>query len=351
MSGTDHGLAQAVHCSSIGIGSHGATGSGASVSSISRRRHSNWRSSSAVWLSVPVNSNAIDSSVSWIGPAQVLALRGLEVVVRRIADVLEGADVALAVLRALDAALVGLGARDDALVDREALAEDAVRERRAAVVRDRVELRVAAAVPAVLDRVVRRRRLVEEARRVRRQHDLERDRPARRRMPPPSRLPPSESMYQSQLPPSRLPPMIVFRAMTARFGCGGTSGTKSDSTTPTPPPIGAELRQMVLLSRRTSPSASWKRPPPPTAALLPGDRRVLDLRVAVGHAEEAAAASAFLGVAVLGEARGCARRCRGCSERLMKKSASGRFATPPPSCALFRWMVESWTVKSPLDEL
>ena len=63
--------------------------------------------------------------------------------------------------------------------------------------------------------------------------------------------------------------MTLLRAMSARFGCGGTSGTKSDSTTPMAPPIGAEFRQNVLLSSRTSPSASWKRPPPPMAALLP----------------------------------------------------------------------------------
>ena len=118
----------------------------ASVSSISRSRHSNWRSSTDVLSSLPVNVNAVVSSRVLERPAQVLALRRLVVGVRRVADVLERADVALAVLRALDAALVGLRTRRDALVDREALAKHAVRERRAAVVGDRVELRVAAAV-------------------------------------------------------------------------------------------------------------------------------------------------------------------------------------------------------------
>jgi hypothetical protein len=86
---------------------------------------------------------------------------------------------------------------------------------------------------------------------------------------PVSRFPPSDLTYQSQLPPLRLPPTIEFFSTTAAFVFGGTSWTKSDSMTPMPPPTGAELRQIVTRWRRSSPSASWKRPPPATAALLP----------------------------------------------------------------------------------
>ena len=86
---------------------------------------------------------------------------------------------------------------------------------------------------------------------------------------PVSRLPPSERTYQSQLPPWRLPPTIEFFTITAEFAAGGMGGTKSDSTTPTAPPAGAELRQMVMCTSRSSPSASWKRPPPAVPALFP----------------------------------------------------------------------------------
>ena len=53
---------------------------------------------------------------------------------------------------------------------------------------------------------------------------------------PPEMLPPSEVTYQSQLPPERLPPTIVLRRITDSFAFGGTSGAKSDSTMPMPPP-------------------------------------------------------------------------------------------------------------------
>src|ERR671914_215036 len=86
--------------------------------------------------------------------------------------------------------------------------------------------------------------------------------------PPPSMLPPSDVTNQSQLPPRVLPATIVLRRIKALFALGGISGEKSDSTTPMPPPRGAELRQIVLLFSRNSPSASWKTPPPPTAAVL-----------------------------------------------------------------------------------
>src|ERR687895_2483671 len=87
--------------------------------------------------------------------------------------------------------------------------------------------------------------------------------------PPGSLFPPSEVTNQSQLPPLRLPPTIELRTITATFALGGTSGEKSDSTTPMPPPRGAEFRQTVRLTSFSSPSASWKRPPPPVAAVLP----------------------------------------------------------------------------------
>src|SRR5688572_11675613 len=75
-------------------------------------------------------------------------------------------------------------------------------------------------------------------------------------------------MYQSQLPPLVLPPMIELRTTTDWFAFGGTSAEKSDSTTLTPPPICAELRQTVMFESLSSPSASWKRPPPLIAAVL-----------------------------------------------------------------------------------
>jgi hypothetical protein len=68
-SGTDHGLEQPFHISSGSGGSHGATGSGSSVSSISRNRHSKLSSPGRVRLSVPRNRNAIVSSPSWNGPS------------------------------------------------------------------------------------------------------------------------------------------------------------------------------------------------------------------------------------------------------------------------------------------
>src|SRR5687767_6973887 len=85
---------------------------------------------------------------------------------------------------------------------------------------------------------------------------------------PPETLPPSEVTYQSQEPPARLPPTIELRKTTDWFALGGTSGAKSDSTTPMPPPLGAELRQMVTLESFNNPSASWNMPPPTMAAVL-----------------------------------------------------------------------------------
>ena len=97
-----------------------AIGSGASVSSSSTRRHSNWSSSVAVRLSLPVNVKAIGLERVLDRPGQVLGV-GIDVVDRRRrADELVGAGVALAVLRARDAALVGGGARAHALVDGQA---------------------------------------------------------------------------------------------------------------------------------------------------------------------------------------------------------------------------------------
>src|SRR5688572_20739687 len=84
-----------------------------------------------------------------------------------------------------------------------------------------------------------------------------------------SMLPPSELTYQSHVPPWRLPPMMLFNRIIDLFDCGGISGTKSDSRTPMPPPTGEELRQTVTWTSFSSPSASWKRPPPPRAAVLP----------------------------------------------------------------------------------
>ena len=85
-------------------------------------------------------------------------------------------------------------------------------------------------------------------------------------MVPPSMLPPSEVTWASQSPPW-LPAMIVLRACSG-FGCGGMLGTKSDSTTERPPPVGAELRQIVTLAILKAASASWNIPPPETLALL-----------------------------------------------------------------------------------
>ncbi len=68
ISGTDQGLEQPYQMNSGSIGSHGGVGSGASVSSFSIRRHSNWSSSSGVRLSAPVNRKATVSIESWIGP-------------------------------------------------------------------------------------------------------------------------------------------------------------------------------------------------------------------------------------------------------------------------------------------
>ena len=86
---------------------------------------------------------------------------------------------------------------------------------------------------------------------------------------PPLTLPPSEVTYQSQSPPARLPPTIVLRRMTDSLALGGTSGAKSDSTTPMPPPTRAELFQIVTFENFRSPSASWNTPPPLIAELLP----------------------------------------------------------------------------------
>jgi hypothetical protein len=68
-SGTDQGLEQPFHISSGGTGSQGATTSGSSTRSISRKRHSKLSSSGAVTLSVPRNLKAIVSSPSWNGPS------------------------------------------------------------------------------------------------------------------------------------------------------------------------------------------------------------------------------------------------------------------------------------------
>src|SRR5688572_7998613 len=66
-SGTDHGLEQPFHWSSGGTGSHGATTSGSSTRSTSMKRHWKFSSFGAVRLSVPLNSNAIVSMLSWDG--------------------------------------------------------------------------------------------------------------------------------------------------------------------------------------------------------------------------------------------------------------------------------------------
>src|ERR671919_1184561 len=82
-----------------------------------------------------------------------------------------------------------------------------------------------------------------------------------------ARLPPSDFTYQSQLPPSRLPATMVFFSVSG-FGCGGMLGTKSVSTVESPPPYGAELRQIVTLTILKEASASWYMPPPRTFARL-----------------------------------------------------------------------------------
>ena len=84
---------------------------------------------------------------------------------------------------------------------------------------------------------------------------------------PLSRLPPSDVSIASQLPPWRLPATIVLRRVSG-FGWGGMLGTKSDSTVEMPPPNGAELRQIVVLTIRKEASASWNMPPPRTFAVL-----------------------------------------------------------------------------------
>ena len=226
-------------------------------------------------------------------PAHVLAVRRLGVVVRRVADVLERARVAPAVLRALAAALVRLGARHDAVVDGEALAEYAVRERRAAVVGDRVELRVAPAVAAVLDRLVARRRLVQEARGVRRQHDLERDlrlladaagvEVAALGVDVPVAAAALERAADDRV--ARDDRAVRLRGdLRHEVGLDDADGAADGRRVP---PDGVALEPDVAVGVVEEAAAADCR-------LVAGDRRVLDLRVAVGHAEEAAAASAFL---------------------------------------------------------
>ena len=208
MSGTCHGLEQPTHCCSGGIGSHGAIGSGASVeleleqAALELERPCRRRS----WLSVPVNVKAIVSRVSWIGPVRYSVSGGTSSSGGGGPDELEGAGVALAVLRPRDAALVGLGAGADAGVDGEAPAAEARgsasgrrcrRSRRARTSADAV-------APALDARVAvagRRDRKQRGDRRDRRTVARIRPGSASWTLPPVSRLPPSEVTYQSQLPP------------------------------------------------------------------------------------------------------------------------------------------------------
>ena len=164
------------------------------------------------------------------------------------------------------------------------------------------------------------------------------------------RLPPSEVTYQSQLPPRMLSATIVFRRMTEPFGFGGTSGAKSDSTTPMPPPTGAELRVIVRLTRCSSPSASWKRPPPRTAAKFP----VMVLF------SSSASPSALLQKPPPSPPSSCCWASSKPGKRAvfarivdwrMIRSASGAFAKPPPFVAVFFSMCVSMTRNGSLDEL
>ena len=167
---------------------------------------------------------------------------------------------------------------------------------------------------------------------------------------PPETLPPSDVTYQSQLPPARLPPTTELRSTTDSFAFGGTSGAKSDSTMPMPPPASALLLQIVTFDSFSRPSASWNMPPPLMAALL----------LAIVVFSISASPSALLqkpppsppsrrrppsSIPGIRATFPISDDCR------MIRSASGAFAKPPPSRAVLRSIVESMTRNSSLDEL
>ena len=173
---------------------------------------------------------------------------------------------------------------------------------------------------------------------------------ARKQVFPVSTFPPSDLTYQSQLPPSTLPPTIEFLTMTAAFVFGGISGTKSDSTTPMAPPLAAELRQIVRWTSRSSPSASWKRPPPATAALLP--------EMVVFSISESPSAKLMMPPPLPADSSISPSSVKPIRAELfrnreprMMRSLSGALARPPPMIALFSRTVVSRMRNTPLDVL
>jgi hypothetical protein len=163
-------------------------------------------------------------------------------------------------------------------------------------------------------------------------------------------LPPSEVTYQSQVPPEVLPPTTELRRITDSFAFGGTSGAKSDSTTPMPPPASAALRQIVTFDSLSSPSASWNMPPPLMPALL-SDMVVFSISASPSALLQKPPPSPPSSRCPASSMPGIRATLPMMVDSRMIRSASGAFANPPPSSAVLRSIVERMTRNSPLEEL
>ena len=169
------------------------------------------------------------------------------------------------------------------------------------------------------------------------------------RMPPPSTFPPSDVMYQSQRAALEAAADELLRAMSARFGWGGSPGRSR-----------TRRRRWRHPRRRVPPDRVALQPHlavgvvEQTAAAVGGlvarDRRVLELRVAVRHEKKPPPRPPSSGSPSSVRPGWRATLLR-ISVRLTKRSLSGRLASPPPLSALLRWIVESSIVNGPLEEL
>ena len=148
---------------------------------------------------------------------------------------------------------------------------------------------------------------------------------------PVSRLPPSERTYQSQLPPVQAAAddrvLQHDGGVRLRRDLRARSPTRRRRCRRRPAPSCARSSRGAS---RSSPSASWKRPPPATRRLVAREGRVLDQRVAVGEAHDPAALAGVLVDARPPRHRPMRAELFRKSEPRMIRWLSGAFARPPP---------------------
>ena len=292
-----------------GIGSHGGIGSGASVSSISTRRHSNWRSCVGRQVVRAGERERRRSRASPGSARRCTTSPGRRLVDRRRrAFELEGARVAAPVLGPFDAALIGRRQGSALDVDGEAPVGQRMRHRRRR--RCRRSRRASGSWRCAESRTPSEIGFTAISAVA-----------SRKQVLPVSTLPPSVVRNQSQLPPSSEPPMIVFFTNSELCGCGGMRRheVRLDHAD------AAAERRGVLPDREVDEPELAVRVVVQAAAgdlrEVPGDRRVLDDRAGVRDREDAAAAPA----SPRGSGRPRrARSARGCSGTASPRSRSAR---------------------------